>query len=66
MKKIKKKQKRSSRSEIVEWLENGVCQQRAVYDQKKLLADIQKRREKKKLKPGIPDSVTLLREDRER
>ena len=66
IKKLAEKESRSFNSEVVHLLGNAVQEQKAVYDWKKVLTSIQKRRLKKKLKPGTPDSLTLLREDRDR
>ena len=44
----------------------AVHEEQAVYAQKKIFASIHKRKLGKKLKPGTPDSTSLLREDRGR
>jgi hypothetical protein len=66
IKKLSKAESRSFSSEAVHLLEFAVREKQAVYDQEKLLASITKRRLARKLKPGAPDSVTFLREDRNR
>ncbi len=64
--KLSKAESRSFSSEAVHLLEFAVHEKQAVYDQGKLLASIKKRRLARKLKPGAPDSLTFLREDRDR
>jgi hypothetical protein len=66
IKKLAEEERRSFNAEVVHLLGNAVHEEQAAYDQKKLLGSIHKRRLKKKMKPGIPDSATLLREDRDR
>lgn len=66
IKKLAEEESRSFNSEVVHLLGHAVHEEHAGYAQKKLLESIHKRRLKKKLKPGTPDSVTLLREDRAR
>jgi predicted hydrocarbon binding protein len=66
IKKLSKAESRSFSSEAVHLLEFAVHEKQAGYDQKKLLAAIGKRLVRKKIKPGAPDSLTFLREDRNR
>jgi len=66
IKKLAEEESRSFNSEVVHLLGNAVHEEQAVYAQKKVLASIHKRRLGKKLKPGTPDSASLLREDRGR
>jgi antitoxin FitA len=66
IKKLAEEESRSFNSEVVHLLGNAVQEEQAAYGQKKILADIARRRKKIKLKPGAPDSTTLLREDRDR
>jgi plasmid stability protein len=66
IKKLAEEESRSFNSEVVHLLANAIQEERAIYGQKKILESIHKRRLKRKLKPGTPDSVTLLREDRDR
>ena len=66
IKKLAEEQKRSFNSEVLQLLENAVHEQQAVCEWKKVLTSIHKRRLRKKIRAGIPDSVTLLREDRDR
>ncbi len=66
IKKLAEEERRSFNSEVVHLLGNAVHEEQALYTHKKALAGILKRSAKRKLKPGIPNSVTLLREDRER
>ena len=66
IKRLADEQNRSFNSEVVHLLGNAVHEEQAIYTHHKALAGILKRSAKRKLKPGIPDSVTLLREDRSR
>jgi plasmid stability protein len=66
IKKLAEEESRSFNSEVVHLLGNAVHEEQAVYAQKKVLESLRKRRLRKKLKPGTPDSTTLLREDRDR
>ncbi|HTC20454.1 MAG TPA: Arc family DNA-binding protein [bacterium] len=66
IKKLAEEESRSFNSEVVHLLGNAIQEERAIYNQKKILGSIHARRLKKKLRPGTPDSVTLLREDRDR
>ena len=64
--KLSEAENRSFSSEVVHLLDLAVHEEQAVYAQKKLLTSIQKRLSRKKLKSGSPDSLTYLREDRDR
>ena len=66
IKKLAEEESRSFNSEVVHLLGNAVQEEQAAYAQKRILKDIRRRRNKIKLKPGTPDSATLLREDRDR
>jgi plasmid stability protein len=66
IKKLAAEESRSFNSEVVNLLGRAVQEEQALYAQKKLLTAIEKRRLRKKLKPGTPDSSLLLREDRNR
>ncbi len=66
IKKLAEEQSRSFNSEVVHLLGNAVHEEQAVYNHKKALDGILKRRAKRKLKPGAPTSLDLLREDRGR
>jgi hypothetical protein len=57
---------RSFNSEVLNLLGRAVREERAIYAQKKVLDGIRRRRSKVKLKPGVPESLSLLREDRNR
>jgi plasmid stability protein len=64
--KLSETDNRSFSAEVLHLLDLAVHEEQAVYGQKKILASIKKRRLGKKAKPGAPDSLTLLREDRNR
>jgi plasmid stability protein len=66
IKKLAEAEKRSFGSEVLHLLGHAVQEEQAVYGRKNILKDIERRRKKIKLKPGTPDSTTLLREDRDR
>jgi hypothetical protein len=64
--KLSESQSRSFSSEVVHLLDFAVQKEQAISDQKRLLESIGKRLAGKKMKPGAPDSLTYLREDRDR
>jgi plasmid stability protein len=63
--KLSEAESRSFSSEVVHLLDLAVHEEQALYTHKKALSGILKRSAKRKLKPGAPDSLALLREDRD-
>ena len=59
-------QNRSLSAQVIRLLDQAVQSEGARRSQAKLLAGIRRRRVSTARKPSTPDSVTLLREDRER